>query len=839
MSNTDIETFSAKQQAETTLQVRDFAPERREKYKAVEQLANFLKQHHPENILMWVEKNAKRPVHAHKSGQWKWENFLQYKANSFDGLDIAILLKDLVVIDIDNKELIDEYESKFPILKACPCETTRKGGHYYFKRTQKCDELKLYDLAKCLQIDGKKLDIDFKTITSSNFKTAGVLVCAPSSNKKWIRSLLDTELPELPEEMADFFKKHWSGRGRGRPPKSAVLSSCERSKNTTPQLENNEGQYLETAVSQNNTSIEVTENEVRSDLAKLTDQRLCYPDWTRIGWALSRTFKKSQQGLKLFTDFSKRSKEYFDEKECEHIYFGENYDESIGVNYSTIKQMVFADTFEEQQKYWQAAKADIFANDQGFMRIFVKEYKDKIAVVSTKMNGYCYMWNETTRLWLKRENLFINSEIADFLEKYINKYRIHLIKCIESFTDKSKKAQLELELDNVTKVLIKVRSSSRNTYEKVLTKLYVEKFEENLNKITYLLPIRDKLAVDLRTGDKIYRNSSMYFSFECPIDYVPDADLTRIETFFRAITKNDEIYYLFLQKVLGYAITGEMSERVFFICFGQGLNGKGTLFEALRACLLRFYVTANKALFVKPDKRSHHSQANAASPHLIDLKRGRMAVFSEMEAEDELNEADIRRITGGDTINARQLYHENEEFVTQDKLFIQTNHLPKYQLIESNLDRVIYLPFEARFVANPDSVKGESKIDPGLKDWLASEGKSLLLTWVIKGAVRWYKEKLGSLPECCRRTKDLHVKDLDIYSQFIEETLERADAEKDKISSSKLWEEFSNWCRCQEGLSRIVTTKPNFKKEMDKRLGKSVKCSVMLYKGWKLIEQES
>ena len=111
-----------------------------------------------------------------------------------------------------------------------------------------------------------------------------------------------------------------------------------------------------------------------------------------------------------------------------------------------------------------------------------------------------------------------------------------------------------------------------------------------------------------------------------------------------------------------------------------------------------------------------------------------MAVFSELDAGEQLNETILKNLTVGDIVKTKSSY--NKLFANK---FIPTNSLS-----ECMIDRMIYLSFKARFVSEPDLAKGESKANDGLKEWLRKDGRSQFLTWIIKGAIKWY-EGMGVL----------------------------------------------------------------------------------------------
>lgn len=83
----------------------------------------------------------------HKDGSWKWDSFKTEYARQQEPFAIGILLKTLIVIDLDVADLQAEWEGRFPILQSCPKQNTKKGVHYILGRTAKCDQLGLYDKA--------------------------------------------------------------------------------------------------------------------------------------------------------------------------------------------------------------------------------------------------------------------------------------------------------------------------------------------------------------------------------------------------------------------------------------------------------------------------------------------------------------------------------------------------------------------------------------------------------------------------------------------------------------------------------------------------------------------
>ena len=85
---------------------------------------------------------------------------------------------------------------------------------------------------------------------------------------------------------------------------------------------------------------------------------------------------------------------------------------------------------------------------------------------------------------------------------------------------------------------------------------------------------------------RLRRPQGHLWTFECPVSYLDNEPIDKAEEFFNDVcVGNDKrtspAYVEFLQKVLGYCMTGETSERFLFVIFGDGTNGKTVLLRVL------------------------------------------------------------------------------------------------------------------------------------------------------------------------------------------------------------------------------------------------------------------
>lgn len=183
----------------------------------VGQLENFLRANHPDNVIMPLRSKEKCPAYPHKGGKWTWQDFDTWMQGVRVPTDVGILLRGLVVLDADSEERVQKLELKYPALTTCPCVETRKGKHYYFLRTSLCDELGMTDTPGILD------KLDFKTVTASYvdnssgnpIATAGVIVVPPSTNKTWVRSIVETPLIPIPDEIVQYLSTQKKGKRGG------------------------------------------------------------------------------------------------------------------------------------------------------------------------------------------------------------------------------------------------------------------------------------------------------------------------------------------------------------------------------------------------------------------------------------------------------------------------------------------------------------------------------------------------------------------------------------------------------------------------------------------------
>lgn len=239
-------------------------------------------------------------------------------------------------------------------------------------------------------------------------------------------------------------------------------------------------------------------------------------------------------------------------------------------------------------------------------------------------------------------------------------------------------------------------------------------------------------TLDLRTGALRPHDRADLITQLVPVVYEPDATCPRWEAFLARIFEGNEGLIAFVQRAMGYSLTGNASEQVLFLALGTGSNGKTTFFEVFRRLLGEYATAAEFNTFLK---RSGEGVRN----DLARLVGTRVVSASEPERGRPLAESLVKQLTGGDPVTVRFLFKEFFEFLPTFKVWLLANHRPVILGSDTGIWRRIRLiPFTASIT--------DQERDTELPSKLAAELPGIL-AWAVRGALRWQAEGLGLPPE--------------------------------------------------------------------------------------------
>ena len=234
----------------------------------------------------------------------------------------------------------------------------------------------------------------------------------------------------------------------------------------------------------------------------------------------------------------------------------------------------------------------------------------------------------------------------------------------------------------------------------------------------------------------------------------------------------------FIQRAVGYTLTGSTCEQVLFFLFGNGKNGKSTFISVLQTLMNDYAckISSDTILAKKFD--------SAIPNDIARLKGSRLTIASELPEGRRLNENLVKDLTGGeDVITARFLHHEFFEFSPSFKIWMYGNHKPVIRGQDDGIwRRIMLIPF--------DVVIKESERDKNLPGKLRAELPGIL-NWAVEGCLLWQKEGLTPPEIVLNAVKD-YRSEQDTLSFFIEEKCTLG--KECKVVAKELFEVYKLWC---------------------------------------------
>ena len=110
-------------------------------------------------------------------------------------------------------------------------------------------------------------------------------------------------------------------------------------------------------------------------------------------------------------------------------------------------------------------------------------------------------------------------------------------------------------------------------------------------------------ALDLRTGELEPHDKDALITKLAPVDYDKNAQCPKWVLFLSQIMKNNAAMIGFLQRAIGYTLTGKTTERALFIMHGAGGdNGKSTFLETIRAMMGDYAMAAEAKTLMTHNK---------------------------------------------------------------------------------------------------------------------------------------------------------------------------------------------------------------------------------------------
>ena len=363
------------------------------------------------------------------------------------------------------------------------------------------------------------------------------------------------------------------------------------------------------------------------------------------------------------------------------------------------------ETAEEKTLFLDAVVTSLTRNERGDAELFLHQFKDKYVFdCSEGKNGEFYFWNGSRWQLDKEKQRYKDMEyVAQFYEKEAAK-----------FVGDDNKPKREL----LVKRAFSLRSAKRckAVFEFVAIDI---PFKGEWDHCPGKLPCLNGI-IDLKTGELSEHKPEYYLRKICPTNYNLQAKRSLFNKFLNDITLDDAERKSFLNRIFGSALYGDGKEEKTYYLYGKdGRNGKGTLCKQVERTLGGFARTFPSEMILL---QRNPPSSSTPRPEKANLQGVRFAIFSEINKGRKIDAAELKNLSGGDTISCRRLF-SNEDIQIQPShtMFIQCNDKPVAPSDDGALwARNILFDFKARFVENPKEPH-ERKLDESFKENLDRE----------------------------------------------------------------------------------------------------------------------
>jgi len=258
-------------------------------------------------------------------------------------------------------------------------------------------------------------------------------------------------------------------------------------------------------------------------------------------------------------------------------------------------------------------------------------------------------------------------------------------------------------------------------------------------------------------------------------EYNPEAECPTFDKAISEMMDNSQQLVEFMQRAIGYSLSGDISEHCFFIMYGSGANGKTVLQNTIKSLLGDY---AKHTQFTSFTRKYNDSSTN----EIARLHSARIVIASEGSDSKKFDEERLKQVTGGDSITARFLYNEPFTYTPQFKLWLAVNSLPKVDDFSKGFwRRVRIIPFERLFEGDNKDLKMEDKLKMELPG---------ILNWFLKGFQEWKQQGLNPPVEVINATKE-YQSESDVVTLFLEDEI--LIDEKSRIKTKELYVAFCGW----------------------------------------------
>ncbi|MBW6419343.1 phage/plasmid primase, P4 family [Celeribacter sp. PS-C1] len=284
-------------------------------------------------------------------------------------------------------------------------------------------------------------------------------------------------------------------------------------------------------------------------------------------------------------------------------------------------------------------------------------------------------------------------------------------------------------------------------------------------------------TINLRTGKLEANNPENLITRMSPVKIANrrrkiEFDPSKAPVWMKALNEaflGDQDLIDYMQRFVGYTLTGETTEQKFWFFYGTSSNMKGRFCEVMRKLVPEQYSELDVKFMMK--QHGNTKQLGGTNEEIANLRGARLIHAEESSADDVLDEAPMKKISGGGRLEASMKFKSSVAFQPEGKIVLETNHRPRVLSQDNAIwRRIVEIPFLAHFADPGDAgyIEGFSKPkDPLLDEKLENELPQIL-AWAVEGAVQYYEQKgLGAEPKAIVEAREHYKTETDVLADFL------------------------------------------------------------------------
>jgi putative DNA primase/helicase len=329
------------------------------------------------------------------------------------------------------------------------------------------------------------------------------------------------------------------------------------------------------------------------------------------------------------------------------------------------------------------------------------------------------------------------------------------------------------------------------------------------------------MSINLVTGERYEARREDYMTKMAAVAPDDDMPIPLWLACLARVTNGDADLQAYLQRVIGYCLTGHTNEHVIFFLWGTGANGKSVFTSTIAGMMGDYALTAPMDTFIESKLDRHPTE-------LAMLRGARLVTATETTAGRHWNESRLKALTGGDKIAARYMRGDFFEFTPTFKLMISGNHRPALRNIDEAIRRRLHLiPFTVTIP--PD------ERDLNLSDKLKAEWPGIL-AWAVEGTLEWRRIGLSPPAAVVNATADYLAAEDDTQSWLEECCIEQPDTE---ATSSELYGSWKAWADRSGRIGGAGSQKALSQALQDRGISKERRRTGTAFLGLKVIRQNT